>query len=63
MFPFALEGDPMSVISTAVSNGLQTVQSNAMSMIGQVLPYGLGIMGAILAVGIAIKAFKKVTGK
>lgn len=63
MFPFALEGDPMGVISTAVSNGLQTVQANAMNMIGQTLPYGLAIMGAILAVGIALKAFKKVTGK
>ena len=53
----------MASITSAVSTGLAGVQSNAMSLIGTVLPYALTVMGAILVVGIGIKVFKKVTGK
>ena len=53
----------MDSITSAVSTGLAGVQSNAMSLIGTVLPYALTVMGAILVVGIGIKVFKKVTGK
>lgn len=53
----------ISTVTTALSNGLQTVQTDALSLIGTVLPYALTVMGAILVVSIGIKVFKKVTGR
>ncbi len=61
-----MEGQAVSAISgitSAVTEGLATVQSDALSMIGSVLPYALAVMGAILVVSIGIKSFKKVTGR
>lgn len=53
----------ISTVTSAVSTGLQSVQSDALSLIATVLPYALGVMGAILVVSIGIKVFKKVTGR
>ena len=53
----------MSTITSAVSTGLASVQSNAMSLIGTVLPYALTVMGSVLVVSIGVHVFKKVTGK
>ena len=53
----------ISTVTGALSTGLQTVQTNALSLIGTVLPYALTVMGAILVVSIGIKVFKKVTGR
>lgn len=53
----------ISTVTSALSTGLQTVQTNALSLIGTVLPYALTVMGAILVVSIGIKVFKKVTGR
>ena len=53
----------MEAITTAVKTALATVQSDATSLIGDVLPYALAVMGAVLVVSIGIKVFKKVTGR
>ena len=50
-------------VTDAVKTGLASVQSDAMTLIASVLPYALGVMGAILVVSIGIKVFKKVTGR
>lgn len=53
----------MEAITTAVKTALATVQSDATGLIGDVLPYALTIMGAVLVVSIGIRVFKKVTGR
>ncbi len=53
----------MESITTAVKTALATVQSDAQGLIGDVLPYALAVMGAVLVVAIGIKVFKKVTGR
>ena len=61
-----MEGQTVTAITgvtDAVKTGLATVQSDALSLIGSVLPYALTVMGAILVVSIGIKVFKKVTGR
>lgn len=61
------EGAPavsgMEAITTAVKTALATVQTEAQGLIGDVLPYALAIMGAVLVVSIGIRVFKKVTGR
>lgn len=53
----------METITTAVTTALSGVSTDAMAMIGTVLPFGLAIVGAQLVVAIGISFFKKVTGK
>lgn len=53
----------MEAITTAVKTALTTVQTDATALIGDVLPYALAVMGAVLVVTIGIKVFKKVTGR
>lgn len=53
----------MEAITTAVKTALATASTDAQSLIGDVLPYALAIMGAVLVVSIGIKVFKKVTGR
>lgn len=53
----------MEAITTAVKTALATVQTDATALIGDVLPYALAVMGAVLVVSIGIKVFKKVTGR
>lgn len=53
----------MEGISTAVSTALASVQTDAMALIGTVLPYALTIVGAVLVVTIGVKVFKKISGK
>lgn len=52
-----------SSINNAVSSGLQTVQSDALSLIGTIIPYALAVMGAVLVVMIGIKVFKGIAKK
>lgn len=53
----------MAEITEAVKTALFSVQSDAMSLIGTVLPYALGIMGGIIVITIGIRVFKRVTGR
>ena len=54
---------PMTTITTAVTTGLQSVQSDALDLIASVLPYALALMGAFLVISLGIKAFRKFTGR
>lgn len=56
-------GNTMSTITTALTTALQSVSNNAMSVIADVLPYALTIVGAVMVVTIGIRVFKKVGSK
>lgn len=51
----------MEAITSAVTTALTTVQTNAITMIGDVMPAAMTIVGAMLVVKVGIKAFKAVT--
>lgn len=53
----------LSGVTTALTNGITTVASDALSAIGSIVPVALPIMGAMAVVGIGIRIFKKVAGK
>lgn len=53
----------MSDVVSAMSTALGTVASSAMSGIAGIVPVAAPVLGAILVVGIGIKAFKKITGR
>ena len=53
----------MEAVTTALTTGISTIASDAMSAIGAVIPVALPIMGAIAVVGIGLKIFKKVSTK
>ena len=50
----------METITEAVKTALSTVSTNSMTLIGDVLPSALAIVGAVLVVTIGIKVFRKV---
>ena len=61
-----MEGQTVSTIAAitdAVKTGLASVQTEAVTMIGSVLPYAIAVMGGIIVVSIGLKVFKKVTGR
>jgi hypothetical protein len=51
----------MEAITTALTTGITTIATDAMSAIGAVIPVALPIMGAMVVVGIGIRAFRKVS--
>lgn len=53
----------MAAVTEAVKTALSDVQTNALALIGDVVPYALTIMGAVLVVSIGIRVFKRVTGR
>lgn len=63
--PIAAEGGSTGVssVQTALSNALQSTQNDVMTTIGNILPYALAIVGAVLVVTIGIKVFKKISNK
>lgn len=61
--PAFAEGESAVDINSAVSTGLASVQSQAMTLIATILPYALAIMGAVLVVMIGIRVFKSVAKK
>ena len=52
-----------TAITTAVTSGLQTVSSQAVTMVGNVVPAALVVMGAVLVITIGIRVFRRVAGK
>lgn len=60
---WALTSTPSETIASSVTTALADVQSDALSLIGSVLPYALAIVGAVLVVTIGIKVFKRIAGK
>lgn len=53
----------MESVVTAMETGLTTIGSSCTDMIAKALPVALPVVGAILVIGIGIKAFKKVAGR
>lgn len=51
-----------SAISTAVTSAFADVASNCMSMISSVVPYAVGIAGALIVIRIGMKAFRSIGG-
>lgn len=51
----------MEGIITSLTTGVTTIATDAMSAIAAVVPVALPIAGAVIVVGIAMKAFKKST--
>lgn len=59
----AAEGVGMSDIVSTMSSSFSTVADNALAVVKAGLPYGLTIVGTVLAITIGMKVFKKITGK
>lgn len=53
----------MSGITETMFTALTTVQSDATTMIGTVLPFALAIAGAVLVIRLGWRAFKSFTGR
>lgn len=51
----------MSTITTALTDGITTIATDAMTAIGAVIPVALPIAGAIVVVTLGLKVFKKVS--
>ena len=50
-------------VGSAVTSGFSNVADDMLSMITSILPIGLGVIGAVLAVTFGIRFFKKLAGK
>lgn len=50
-------------MSTALVTALGSVATGATDAIGDILPVAAPVLGAILIIGIGIRAFKKFTGR
>ena len=59
----AAEGAGMSDIVSTMSSSFSTVADNSLAVVKAGLPYGLTIVGTVLAITIGMKVFKKITGK
>lgn len=55
-------GSTAAGVSGAMETAMGSVAGDAMSSITGMIPVAAPILGAIIVVGIAIKAFKKVSG-
>lgn len=53
----------MDGVVTALETGLTTIGTSCTEMIAKALPIALPVVGAILVIGVGIKAFKKVASK
>ena len=53
----------MEAVTTALTTGVSSIATDAMSAVGSVVPAALPIAGAIIVVSIGLKVFKKVTGR
>lgn len=52
----------IAAITTAFTNGLTTIQSDAMSLITAALPIALGIAGVFMVVKLGVRFFRSVAG-
>lgn len=55
--------DGLSTIVASLVESFTAIGSSLSSMIGQVLPVALPIIGGVMVVTVGIKIFKKVTAK
>lgn len=52
----------MEAITTAISTALSTVATDALGVVGAVIPVAAPILGAGIAISLGIKYFKKASG-
>ena len=52
-----------STVRSALTTSLTTVGNDLQGVISDVLPIGLGIVGAVMVVVFGVKIFKKLTGR
>lgn len=50
-------------VSTALVTAMTSVATGALDAIGDILPVAAPVMGAMLIIGVGIKAFKRFTGR
>jgi hypothetical protein len=53
----------MEAVTTALTTGVTSIATEAMSAVGAVVPAALPIGGVVIVVGIGLRVFKKVTGR
>lgn len=53
----------MADLITAVTTACTTVSTNVLSLLGDIVPVALTIVGAVLVVTIGVKVFKRIAGK
>lgn len=58
-----MEGEAVNTVTSALTTGLSTVATDAMSAIAAIVPVALPILGAIIVVGVAIRIFRKFSGR
>jgi hypothetical protein len=51
---------PMQTVTTALTEGITTIATDALSAIGSIIPVALPIAGAVIVVTIGLRVFKKV---
>lgn len=50
-------------VNEALTTAFSSIASNLNTVIGDVVPVGLGIVGSVMVVTFGIKMFKKITGR
>lgn len=58
-----MEGDAMSNVITALTNGFTDMAGNAMDGISAVVPVVLPILAAIIVIGVVIKVVRRIVGR
>ena len=58
--PVTTGGNAMDALTTALSTGFGNIADSAVSAIGTIAPTALPVLGAMVVIGLAIKAFRKV---
>ena len=53
----------MADVATALTTGLGTVATGAVDAIADIVPIAAPVLGAVLIIGIGIRAFKKIAGR
>lgn len=53
----------MEAFTQALVTAFTTMATDSLGAISQIVPVALPVLGAIIVLGVAIKAFKRVTGR
>lgn len=51
-----------SAITTAVTSAFATVTTNCMNIISSMIPYAVGIAGALIVIRVGMRAFRSIGG-
>lgn len=58
--PVTTGGNAMDALTTALSTGFSGIADSCIGAIGTIAPAALPILGAMVVIGLSIKAFKRV---